>query len=243
MIQEASEKWFPRRRRVWLMRHGEVDYFDAAGRPHRPESVTLNALGQEQARAAGVSLENVPLDRAIHSGLDRTRQTLNLVLGARALPVTEEPRFREIQTGRMSDWAGADPAAVRDAILRALPANLNPEDRFLGGETYASLGERVGAAWRELLADESWKQVLIVAHGVVNRFLIAGCLGASLAAMGALEQDAGCINLIEVDNKGGGLVRKVNFTPLSPVKQGLELSTLEGLFQQYLRGHGMTGQE
>ena len=41
------------RRRIFLMRHGSVTYFDEAGKPHLPESVPLNADGRAQADAAG----------------------------------------------------------------------------------------------------------------------------------------------------------------------------------------------
>ena len=44
MDQDAIEKWNPPpRRRVYLMRHGEVDYFAPDGRPLRPETLQLDA--------------------------------------------------------------------------------------------------------------------------------------------------------------------------------------------------------
>jgi broad specificity phosphatase PhoE len=42
---------FPRRRRIYLMRHGDVSYFPN-GRPVPPESVTLNDEGHAQADIA-----------------------------------------------------------------------------------------------------------------------------------------------------------------------------------------------
>src|SRR5262245_43130086 len=53
MSNEATEKpnW-PSRRRLYLMRHGDVSYFDAEGRPVRPDSVPLNENGLQQADAA-----------------------------------------------------------------------------------------------------------------------------------------------------------------------------------------------
>jgi probable phosphoglycerate mutase len=238
MARDATEIWQPTpRRRVFLMRHGEVDYFDAAGRPFRPETVPLNAAGREQARAAGEALRATPIDLALTSGLNRTEETARLVLAGRDVPLAAEPRLREIETGRMSDWAGASAAQVQRAVLGALDG-LSPQSRFLGGETFAALGERVLACWRELLARPDWRALLVVAHGVVNRFLLCHALGAPLAALSGLEQDAACINLLEVDGDGRCLVRLLNFTPLAPTKNGLAHSTLEGLYAQYLRGRG-----
>ena len=41
------------RRRIYLMRHGNVTYFDESGRPILPEAVPLNEQGRAQAEAAG----------------------------------------------------------------------------------------------------------------------------------------------------------------------------------------------
>ena len=41
----------PRRRRLYLMRHGSVDYFRADGTPVLPETVPLNADGERQEQA------------------------------------------------------------------------------------------------------------------------------------------------------------------------------------------------
>ena len=44
---------FNPRRRVFLMRHGSVTYFDNEGKPYLPETVPLNEQGQAQTTAAG----------------------------------------------------------------------------------------------------------------------------------------------------------------------------------------------
>ncbi|MEY4908023.1 MAG: hypothetical protein RL260_1741, partial [Pseudomonadota bacterium] len=41
------------RRRLYLMRHGSVDYFLDDGTPVPPDTVPLNATGRAQADAAG----------------------------------------------------------------------------------------------------------------------------------------------------------------------------------------------
>jgi probable phosphoglycerate mutase len=234
---EMNHRWPPPpRRRIYLMRHADVEYFDADGRPFRPETVPLTAVGEEQARAAGVALAEAPIDRAITSGLARTKATARLVLAEREIPVAEEPRLREIETGRMSDWEKASSGLVRRTILEALSEEVTPESRFLAGETFASCQARVGAVWDELLARPDWQALLLVAHGMVNRLLLARVLGTPLGSLGRLEQDATCINLIEFDDAGRPLVRLLNYTAYDPSKHVLRRSTLEGLYEQYLRG-------
>ena len=72
----------PKRRRIYLMRHGDVTYFDDSGRTIDPETVPLNANGREQASAAGrvFAEQQVRFDRVIVSGLPRTIETAQRVL-------------------------------------------------------------------------------------------------------------------------------------------------------------------
>ena len=72
----------PKRRRIYLMRHGDVTYFDASGRAIDPESVPLNANGRVQATAAGdlFAAQGIRFDRVIVSGLPRTLETARRVL-------------------------------------------------------------------------------------------------------------------------------------------------------------------
>ena len=69
---ESTAKWsLTIRRRIYLLRHGDVSYFDDQGRPFRPATVPLNPEGRLQAEAAGRALAEVPLDRVVASDLVR----------------------------------------------------------------------------------------------------------------------------------------------------------------------------
>src|SRR5215469_10553524 len=75
------------RRRIYLMRHGHVDYLArhvvATGGIN---IVPLTNRGRLQAEAAGVALAHVTLDRAVCSGYPRTHQTASYVLAAQKAP-------------------------------------------------------------------------------------------------------------------------------------------------------------
>jgi len=218
------------------MRHADVAYFDEAGRPHRPDGVHLTPRGHAQTEAAARMLAAVPFDLAVTSGLPRTEQTARAILAGREVRLEAEPRFREIATGRMSEWGDVDPSRVRQALLDCLGPGLTPGSTFLKGESFGACAERVVAGWDDLVARADWRNVLVVAHGVVNRLLLGYLLGMELDALARLEQDACCINLVEVDVRGMPLVRLINHTPEDPAKIHLTMSTLEGLYQQYLGG-------
>lgn len=123
------------RRRLLLLRHGEVDYFPQ-GRPVPPEGVGLTERGRAQARAVGALLREVPLDLAVHTGLRRTEETLALVLEGRAVPVEVWPEFQEIRPGRLKDLSDPE-RAFREAFR---PRDL--EERFLGESAIATFWER-----------------------------------------------------------------------------------------------------
>ena len=105
MTQHAAD-----RRRIYLMRHGSVDYFHADGTIAHPESVPLNAQGQAQAQAAGelFRASAVRFDRVVASGLPRTVETATRVLEAAGQPMAigVDAALHEMRGGRLADIAG-----------------------------------------------------------------------------------------------------------------------------------------
>src|SRR5581483_1279715 len=82
-----------KRRRIYLMRHAQVRYFDGT----HPHDVVLTEAGREQASAAAAALRGVRFDRVVTSGLARTLETARAVA-----PDTEPERnadLREIESG------------------------------------------------------------------------------------------------------------------------------------------------
>jgi probable phosphoglycerate mutase len=227
----TSETWKPPdRRRIYLLRHGDVSYFNAQGRPYRPNNVPLNDEGRGQAEAAARALADVPLDRVLSSDLERCLETARIVCHERQLAVVPCPELREVQPGRLADIPAG---AIERAFVGALSGTMDGKAQFLNGETFGSLSDRVLACYRGVLADPGWRQLLIVAHGGVNRVLLGQALGAGWSCFAALEQDPGCINILDVDPQGHHLVRLVNYTPYSAVKRGLTMTTMEKLYLQF----------
>src|SRR5262245_49483102 len=116
------------RRRIYLMRHGEVSYFDDQGKPFRPNTVPLNAEGRAQAEAAARELAAVPLDRVVASDLDRSVETARIVAGGRGLAVEIRPDLREIQPGRLAD---IPPEARQRVFVGAFAEGIGRETCFL----------------------------------------------------------------------------------------------------------------
>lgn len=212
------------------MRHGEVSYFDEQGQPFRPDLVPLNPDGRRQAETMARELTRFSWDRVIASDLPRCQETARLVAPRDGVTLESREDLREIRPGRLSDIPSE---AVRNVFLQAFGTRISRETRFLGGESFGSLLDRIRAFVQGLLADSGWRQVLIVAHGGVNRVFLTQALGMGLEGFSALEQDACCLNILDVDDEGRWLVRLMNHTPYNATKDGLELTTMERLLVEY----------
>lgn len=220
------------RRRIYLMRHGDVKYFEPDGRPLPPNDVGLTEEGRAQAQAAGKALESIRFDRVITSGLPRTVETARLVLntGGSGCEIEEWPDLREIQTGRLRD---IPEERLPEAFLTKRTGPISESTQFLGGETIGSLLDRVDSALDRLLAEPAWDTVLMVLHGGVNRAILSRALLGGRGYLGGIEQAAGCINVLDVNGGCDWIVRAVNFSPLNPAHLGARTTTMERLLEQY----------
>jgi len=227
------------RRRIYLMRHGHVDYFSRqVVESGTLSEVTLTVRGASEAAAAGRAFAHVRFDRAICSGLPRTRETAQAVLAhvpeAPALEV--DPDLVEIHGGKPM------PAKTRAELIRTMnsyferahePGATNLE----GGEVFADAQARAVAAIERLLHAGDWHTALVVAHEGINRLILSWACGAGLRAMSSFEQDTGCVNVIDFDLGGIGnlrraLIKAVNLTPYNYLKHGMNLTSLEAIMQR-----------
>jgi probable phosphoglycerate mutase len=221
------------RRRIYLMRHGSVTYFDEAGKPVLPEQVPLNADGRAQADAAGLAFAaaGVTFDKVIVSGLPRTVETAARVLaaGGMALPVDTWPALQEIRGGRLSALA---PEQLRAAFTGVFSGAVPEHTRFLAGESVGELMDRVHPALARLLADPAWDTALLVLHGGVNCAILSLAMTGTRLFLGGLAQAPGCINALDA-GADDWVVRYVNHVPGAPLQPGVRSTTMEDLLRQY----------
>ncbi len=231
----------PLRRRIYLMRHGDVTYFDANGKPYPPDEVPLNEHGCQQAQAAGRVFADAGLqfDRIITSGMPRTLETAQCVLTetGQQIEVERWPDWREVRGGNL---AGIPDHNLKDAFTAAFSGMVAEEVRFLAGESIGELMDRVHAGLDELRSDASWDNVLLVLHGGVNCALLSYAITGQRLFLGNLIQTAGCINVIDVGHeKTDCVVRMVNFSPLSSLQEGSRHTMMEPFLAQYKKFRGM----
>jgi probable phosphoglycerate mutase len=214
------------RRRIFLMRHAQVRYFEGLD----AEQVVLTEEGRGQAAATAKALARVTFDRVVTSGLARTIETARIV----APGVEPEGHYalREIESGELR---GIAPETVQDLMATAFRGIVPAETRFLGGESVGALFDRVLPELDALLADPGWDVLLLVLHGGVNRAILGHALTGDRVFLGGFEQSPACINVLDVVPDGSWIVRAVNHTAYDPAHvDAPRTTTMEHLWEEYL---------
>jgi broad specificity phosphatase PhoE len=148
-------------------RHAESTANNArvlSGDPGRP--VGLTEQGRAQACTLGAQLANVHIDLAVGTRFLRTRETIDIALHGRQVPVVIEPGFDELRVG---DLDGAPMEAYRSWKHQHTLG-----DRFPHGESPDDALGRYANALRSLLA-RTEAVTLVVLHEFALRY-IAGAV-------------------------------------------------------------------
>ena len=225
------------RRRLYLFRHGSVDYLHPDGQwVDDPDIVSLNQLGVAQANAMAELFKGIHVDKALCSGLPRTRQTGETIIGDRPVDLEVFAELEEIRPVKGQNAGGYDVYAdIAFSHWRA-----EEEDaRFLGGERYHDFYARISSAMETLLADPSWHNLAVFAHGGTNAAVLGWATGVGLKAFGLLDQSMCCLNIIDFDvDEAGRLLRKtvrgMNITADDPVMRKRHAGDMEMLARRIL---------
>jgi broad specificity phosphatase PhoE len=150
----------------WLVRHGQTDW-NRAGRwqGQAPSAPPLNNTGRAQALAIRDQLQGLKFSAIYSSDLLRARQTAEPIAEYLGLPITLEPRLREMNLGA---WEGRLSEEIKAGFSDKLvererdPLNM----RAPQGESPKDVAERVIPALVEMAAKHPGQSVLIVAHGI-----------------------------------------------------------------------------
>ena len=210
------------------MRHGEVSYFEADGRPADPANVPLNEEGIVQATAVADALRGIEFDRVVTSGLPRTLETAAIV--APGGEAESWPELRELQGGRLSE---IPPDLLEHEFVNAFRGVIPNDARFLRGESIGEFFDRVLPALDRLVADDTWHTALAVLHGAVNRAILSYALTGERMFLGPFEQAPACVNVLDLGDDGHWIVRAVNVAPYDLLHLAHRQTTMERYWEQY----------
>jgi broad specificity phosphatase PhoE len=239
-VDAATSVWTaPQRRRIILMRHGDVAYFDAQGKPvPDPDKVNLSDKGKAQADATGAYLKTIGIarfDRVLSSDLPRTIETAERVLAAAGIAGKPTPveALREMRNGAIKDIATAD---LPKTLLALDSPRVAGDTRFIGRESVAELQGRIAPAIKALLDDKGWDTALLVLHTLVNNAILSEALTGDPAYYGRFDPGAGCFSIIDVGaDFTDAVIKAVNLCP-DPSPYQSRLKTMESLLTQALKG-------
>ncbi|HEY7576896.1 MAG TPA: histidine phosphatase family protein [Acetobacteraceae bacterium] len=242
----ASDGWKPpQRRRIVLMRHGDVSYFDAQGQPvSDSDKVSLNDKGRAEADATGTYLKSigfVKFDRVISSTLPRTVETAERVMGVlgQAGEPTEVEALREIRIGSSQEIRDLPTSELPQSILGMMQPRVSGEQRLLRGESVEALQRRVFPALDALLDDKGWQTALWVLHGGVNQAILSHALTGDASYYGRFDLGPGCFSIMDVGaNFHDAVIKAVNVCP-DPLPYAPRLDTLEMLLEANLKARAV----
>jgi probable phosphoglycerate mutase len=192
-------------RRLYLVRHAETDALTADGYMHSDDPIPLTERGVEQAEALGRAFDAIPVTEVHASPMDRTAHTARLLAGE-GRPLKFDLRLREISLG---DFDGAHTREVFAAAPRWLA---DPDAALPGGESLNAVVARAGAALDDILAASDERDVVVVAHGGVNRGLIAHLLGMPMQRAHRIRVDWASVSVLD-RAEGRWWIGVLNWTP------------------------------
>lgn len=197
-----------RRNRLYLLRHGQINGHEHC-RIHGQTEVGLTEIGVLQMHSLSERLRFLDIKAIFSSDLDRTATGARLIARYHDAPVELVPDLREMRFGK---WEGLTLEEVRLRFPEQLAkrqADLLNFSAPGGGESLAGFAERILTCFKQRLLGQGPGDWVLVGHGGVNRVILCDALGLPLASMYSMQQDYGCLNIIDYFDDGT-LVRLVN---------------------------------
>jgi alpha-ribazole phosphatase len=194
--------------RIYLVRHGQVEGCQQK-RYNGQGEVCLTPEGRAQFGMLQVRLQKKEIRAVYSSDLSRCWEGATLLSQPFGLQPVAQPALRELHIGK---WEGKPWTELQAQYPEEWQARLDDlvHYRVPGGENLLDLADRVRPAIREILAAHPGEEVLVVAHGGVNRLILLDAIGAPLDCLFHIEQSYGCLNIIEYFPDGGVVVKLLN---------------------------------
>jgi len=196
-------------RRILLLRHGETDD-SVKGRCYGKTDVPLSKAGRLQVKHAAHLIQPLQPDLIISSPRIRASDSAAIVAHACQIPVQTEDNFAELDFGDCEGKRYEDVERENPEFYARWMANPT-EVTFPNGESYASMATRVVSCYQQLVSSAEHTKLLLVAHGGVNRIILAHVLGIAPEHVFRLEQTYAGLSCIDYyDNTP--LLRVMNAT-------------------------------
>lgn len=165
---------------LYIIRHGRTDWNDRHKLQGRTD-IPLNDEGRLSAQKAAEEYKTIHFDICYSSPLIRARETAEILLAGRDIPIITDERLTEMSFGC---FEGVENSFQQpDCPINALyfhPEEYTPQKD--GGESLEELFARTGEFLDEVALPQvkEGKDVLIVGHGAMNSSIISRVLNTPL---------------------------------------------------------------
>ena len=208
---------------IYVVRHGQT----VANRDRTIQGPRIDAelsdLGLQQASSLAQAMSGLPLGALFCSPLLRARQTANAVAtlhhtrapdgeteAPQAIAPQVVPELYEMDYGQFTGRTYDDVADEMEQVLDAWRMGFIDQP-FPGGESPVLAQHRLRPFLLRLAEQARNSDVAVVAHGRINRVLIASLTGAGLTRLEEFPQSNASITELEVA-AGKVVVRRLNDT-------------------------------
>ncbi len=194
--------------RLYLIRHGQVEGHEEK-RYNGQGDTRLTEQGRAQFGMLQLRLQKKLIKAVYSSDLSRCLEGAQLLAAGFGVEVVARPELRELNMG---EWEGITWKELQARYPEQWQARLRDivNYRVPGGESLLEMAGRVRPCLREILAAHPGEEVLVVAHGAVNRIILLDAVGAPLERLFHIEQDYGCLNVIDYYPDGIAVVKLAN---------------------------------
>ena len=191
------------RKRLYLFRHGEVDYMSSGKVVDDPDQVNLTENGRQQAVNLDENTKEFTIERIVCSGLPRTIQTGEHVAKRRGIKIESFPSLKEYQ------W---DPKLLMETDITKfgyLFEDSKAKEMIGGTEDADEFYKRVTVTLEKIIKEE-FSQIAAFLHGAVNAAIMCWVNDVDISLASKYDQDHAALNIIDIDiSSKGEIIRKI----------------------------------
>ncbi|MFC1821210.1 histidine phosphatase family protein [Thermodesulfobacteriota bacterium] len=179
-----------------MVRHGQVNGHDLF-RVYGHTDVAMTEVGMIQMERLAERLRLADIRAIYSSDLERSIRGARIISQYHDVSIQKIPELKELFFGA---WEGLTLNDIRHRFPDELERREADLLHFMppgDGESIAEFSRRVLSTLKRILREQKGNDILVVAHGVVNRIILCDALGLELNNLFRLQQDYGCLNIID----------------------------------------------
>lgn len=185
--------------KIYFVRHGETDW-NKERRIQGQVNIELNEFGRHLARETAKGLKDISFDVCFTSPLGRARETAELILEGRDVPIVDEEKITEMAFGEYEGGCCSKTGWNLPEDFQKFfddPAGYKAPS---GGEDFYDMKKRTAGFLDELIHSDKWKDstILVSTHGAALAGILNNIKGEDITKYWGIGVHKNCA-VTEVD--------------------------------------------